>query len=158
MTDRPPAVIVDVDGTLVDVSGVRHYVLEDPRRKDFHHFHLAAMFCPPIASTVALVRALWGSGVTVYIVTARKRRWLRHTQDWLWKHSIGYDALFMRADDDDRRDVLVKADILDDILTRHDVVLAVDDNPAVIALWQERGIPTVIVPGWDTTMERRSRD
>lgn len=146
-----PAVIVDVDGTLVDVSGVRHYVLDDPRRKDFHHFHLGAIFCPPIESTVALVRTLHDAGIAVFVVTARKEQWRRNTSDWLAKHGIEYRALLMRADDDDRRDVLVKTDILTEIQRTHRVVLAVDDNPSVIELWSSMAIPTVIVPGWQTT-------
>jgi phosphoglycolate phosphatase-like HAD superfamily hydrolase len=143
-----PAVVVDVDGTLVDVSGVRHYVVDDPNRRDFHHFHTAAAFAPPVASTVDRVRALAGSGVAVFVVTARRSRWERQTRDWLTKHDVPYDALCMRGDADGRPDVDVKRDLLVGIRRTHHVVLAIDDNPSVIALWQEEGIPVEVVPGW----------
>jgi cytosine/adenosine deaminase-related metal-dependent hydrolase len=55
----------------------------------------------------------------------------------------------MRGDDDHRKDYLVKKDILDRIQKHWTVVHAVDDNPAVIQLWEENGIPTTIIEGWD---------
>lgn len=35
VTELKEAVIVDVDGTLCDVSGIRHYLLNDPKRRNF---------------------------------------------------------------------------------------------------------------------------
>lgn len=146
--EKPPCIIVDVDGTIVDVSGVRHYVLDDPRRKDFEHFHLGAMFCPPIEKTIALMSLLRSSGYAVVIVTARKERWRRYTRWYMEKHGIEYDALFMRADDDQRRDVDVKRDILATIRERWNPRHAIDDNPSVIAMWREEGLAVTVVPGW----------
>ena len=42
----------------------------------------------------------------------------------------------------------VKRDILSTIRCHYDVVMAVDDNPSVIALWEAEGIETIVVPGW----------
>ncbi|MFV8051350.1 MULTISPECIES: hypothetical protein [Mycobacteriaceae] len=58
MTD---AVIVDVDGTLCDVSSVRHFVAARP--KDFDAFHSAAETCPPHTHVLDEVRELLLSGV-----------------------------------------------------------------------------------------------
>lgn len=140
------AIIVDVDGTLVDVSTVRHHVLNRP--KDFDAFHREAETCPPIYSTVDLVAALAGHYFKIIIVTARMRRWQASTTKWLMRHHVNYDELHMRADDDHRPDYEIKREILADIRTRHDVILAIDDNPAVVALWRSEGIPTIEVPGW----------
>jgi len=147
---KPRALIVDVDGTLVDVSGARHYVLGRTRKqgKDFHHFHLAALFCPPVERTVRLVAEAKKSGWTILVVTARKRMWERGTRDWLAKHEVEFDRLFMRADSDQRKDVEVKRDILARIREEYDVGMAIDDNPNVIALWRAEGIPVEVVPGW----------
>ena len=54
----------------------------------------------------------------------------------------------MRGDDDHRRDYEVKLDILALIRKTHNVILAIDDNPAVIQLWVDQGIETLVVPGW----------
>jgi hypothetical protein len=55
----------------------------------------------------------------------------------------------MRADNDFRPDYEVKKDILARIRNSWDVVEAWDDNPNVTRLWQEEGIPFVLVPGWE---------
>lgn len=142
------AVIVDVDGTLVDVTSVRHHVLERP--KDFDAFHAGAEQCPPIPLTLALVEAL-GPTAEIIVVTARMRKWEASTRRWLDKHLAGrYSHLYMRANGDYRRDVEVKLEILDAIRETHDVVFAIDDNPAVVALWESEGIPCAIIPGWHT--------
>lgn len=140
------AIIVDVDGTLVDVTSVRHHVLNRP--KDFDAFHREAETCPPIDSIADLVAHLAGARFDIIIVTARMRRWEASTTGWLLKHSIPCDELHMRADGDYRPDYEIKREILADIRTRHDVILAIDDNPAVVALWRSEGIPTIEVPGW----------
>lgn len=141
------AVIVDVDGTLVDVTGVRHYVLRPRNEKDFDSFHKGASLCPPIVDTVRAVNSLPRS-MRVIVVTARKRRWEYLTRAWL-NEWVRFDELHMRDDADSRVDVEVKRDILAEIRTRHNVVMAFDDNPAVIELWESEGIFTVKVPGWE---------
>lgn len=142
------AVIFDVDGTLADVSGVRHYVLADPRRKDFDAFHAAASYVPAHADVVDLARRVKREGRAVVVVTARSERWRYRTATWLQKWDVPFDHLLMRRDGDHRKDVEVKREILAKIRARYEVVLAVDDNPSVIALWQEERIPVRLVPGW----------
>lgn len=46
------AVLVDVDGTLCDVSGIRHYVQSVPKTRNFDKFHRASALCPAIPNTV----------------------------------------------------------------------------------------------------------
>jgi hypothetical protein len=56
----------------------------------------------------------------------------------------------MRRDNDFRSDVIVKREILANIRRDgYNPIYAYDDNPAVVALWKEEGIPCHIVPGWD---------
>lgn len=146
----PLAVIVDVDGTLVDVTGVRHYVLDDPRRKDFHHFHLGAAYCPPVDGTIESVQAMARAGFKVIVVTARARQWEYLTRIWLRKWGVPHDELHMRRNGDMRGDVLVKAEILARLREKYDIRLAYDDNPSIIALWEREGIPVIEIPGWLT--------
>jgi hypothetical protein len=72
------------------------------------------------------------------------------------KWEIESDQLSMRAVADGRRDVDVKRDILVKILRTYNVVLAVDDNPAIIALWNEERIPVVTWPGWPEAVRVRN--
>lgn len=141
-----PAVIFDVDGTLVDVSSVRHHVMQSPKRFDL--FHGEAIDCPPHPEAVELTHAAREAGRAVLIVTARREAWRFHTLLWLHEQGIEHDDIYMRGDRDHRKDYDVKADILAMIRRRYDVRLAVDDNPAVIRLWREHGIPTITIPGW----------
>ena len=145
------AVIFDVDGTLADVSGMRHYLTDDARRKNFEKFHGASSFAPPHRPIVHLAQSLSTAGVEVLVVTARMERWRYLTATWLRKWEVPFAGLWMRADGDGRRDVDVKRDILASIERRgYTVMLAVDDNPAIVKLWNERRIPTVTWPGWET--------
>lgn len=88
-------------------------------------------------------------GHSVLIVTSRKDKWRGLTSMWLAKNNIRCHALFMRSDDDHRPDYEVKKDILDKISKHWDVLHAVDDNPSVIQLWEENGIPTTKIGTWD---------
>ena len=58
---------------------------------------------------------------------------------------ISYDS---RASYDNRPDYEVKRDILRELRESYEIIHAWDDNPSVIKLWQEEGIPVTIVPGW----------
>lgn len=147
--EQPEAIIVDMDGTLVDVRGVRHYIRPGRAYLDFDRFHRASRFSPPHSDVVERVRAEQTAGRTVFVVTARRDRHETVCRDWLAKHEVPYDRLLMRRDDDQRADVEVKREILAHIRRTHDVVLALDDNPSVIALWRSEHIPVIVVPGWD---------
>lgn len=154
---KPQAVIVDMDGTLVNVSSIRHYVKRGcqypdgsvRQNKDFHAFHSESATCPPIPSTVARVELLRGLGYKIIIVTARSRRYRTPTVWWLLWNKIETDDLFMRRDHDYRPDYEIKKDLLVEIRKRYTPVMAIDDNPAVLRLWEDEGIFTVRVPGWE---------
>lgn len=147
-----PAVVFDVDGTLCDVSSVRHFVIptDGSRKKNFHAFHDAATGCPPHQWVVDLTHDFRARGFTVIVVTARDAVWAVPTLWWLLLNDVAFDVVFHRPAGDRRKDFDVKADILAHIRANgFDVQHAVDDNPNVIALWNQHGIPTTIVPGWD---------
>ena len=148
---KPEAVIVDMDGTLADVSGIRHFVVPTAERrfKDFDSFHSRSVDCPTNPQAVDIVRDAHAAGKVVIVVTARRHMWRHHTAWFLAMHGIPSDVLIMRRNDDHRSDVDVKRDILAQIRTRWTPVLAVDDNPLVCALWSSEGIPTIVIPGWE---------
>lgn len=146
MTHKPTAVIFDMDGTLVDVQGIRH-LLHGPS-KDFDAFHRASVDCPPHRHVIDAVHQAQLEGHTILIVTARKHRYRHHTAWWLALHEVPSEELHMRANHDARPDYEVKRDMLADILRDYQVVHAWDDNPHVLRLWSEHGIPTTTVPGW----------
>lgn len=145
------AVIIDMDGTLANVSGIRHFVIPNAERryKDFDAFHRESVNVPPNSQAVDIARQAHGDGLAVLIVTARRHKWRHHTAWFLAMHDIPSEALFMRHDNDHRSDVAVKRDILARIRREWNPILAVDDNPAIVNLWISEGIETVVIPGWE---------
>lgn len=144
----PKASIFDMDGTLCDVSGIRH-LLNGPGR--FHAFHMASVDCPPHQWVVEDARRDAANGLAVLIVTAREADPLyRHvTAWWLALNGVPSEAMWMRKRHDQRPDAEVKAEILRKILARYDVVKAHEDQPKIAAVWESAGIPVSMVPGWD---------
>ncbi len=148
---RPKAIVFDMDGTLVDVSSIRHHVIGGPEngyRKDFDAFHNDAVNCPAIPWVLNAAVDARGMGYRVLQVTARSERYRPSTSWWIAEHFCPSDGLFMRPDRDYRPDYEVKRDILDRLLLRYDIIQAYDDNPNVVRLWSEYDIPCVVVPGW----------
>jgi predicted secreted acid phosphatase len=148
---KQTAVIFDMDGTLADVSSIRHYVRDNKNYKgrNFDKFHRESVNVPPHRNVVNHAQVAHMLGHAVIIVTARKERWRNHTAMWLALNNVPSDAMFMRKDKDSRKDYFVKSDILEVIQYTWDVIHAVDDNPNIIKLWQERNIPTTIIEGWE---------
>lgn len=152
MKTKPNAVIFDMDGTLANVSSIRHYLRKfdnGKNYKDFEAFHNESVNVPSNPSVVNHAQCASLLGNKVIIVTARRHMWRHHTAWWLAMHGVPSDALFMRGNRDNRPDYLVKKDILNTIRKAYNVIHAVDDNPSIIRLWQEEGIPHTVVPGWE---------
>lgn len=142
------AEIFDVDGTLCDVRGIRHYVT--PPNRDFHSFHLASAFCPPNPEVVEWAREARAEGRAVLVVTARMDRYRILTRKWLTSCNIPFDGLWTRPDGDFRKDAVVKRQILAEIRALgYDPRRATDDNPEVEKVWISEGLETRMVPGWD---------
>jgi phosphoglycolate phosphatase-like HAD superfamily hydrolase len=146
MTNRPYAVIFDMDGTLCDVTSIRHHVLAKP--KNFDAFHYGSIWCPPIDWVAAEAENCAANGYANIVVTAREQKWGTLTTNWLRHHAIPYDELHMRATGDIRPDTVIKGEILARLQERYEIRHAYDDNPAIIKLWTSHGITTTIVPGW----------
>ncbi len=148
------AVIFDMDGTLADVSSIRHHLTkydEGKRRviKHFNMFHAESVSVPSHSHVVNAAQMAHMLGHAVLIVTARKHMWRHHTAWWLALHNVPSDILMMRDNDDNRKDYEVKKDMLDTLRKAYDIIHAWDDNPSIIKLWKENNIPTTVVPGWE---------
>lgn len=138
------AILVDMDGTLCDVQGIRHYVECD--RPDFRSFHEASRFCPTRPEVEAEVRRAAAEGLAVVIVTARDERFERATRDFLLRHRIPYHALHMRPWGDRRRDAVVKAEILERIVREgFEPVRAIEDRLDIAQVWSAHGIEVSFV-------------
>jgi hypothetical protein len=139
------AVIVDVDGTLVNVMSIRHLVTGETR--NFNAFHRESVNCPPNQKVIDAIKAHRDAGLKIIIVTARQFQYLRLTVWWMHFAGVGdIDAIYMRRDGDYRPDAEVKAGILRMIKDDgFNPIIAYDDRPCVAEVWKSHGIPTVMV-------------
>lgn len=143
-----------MDGTLADVSSIRHHLKHydaGKRRviKHFNAFHEESVNVPPNPQVANAAQVVHMLGHDVLIVTARKHQWRNHTAMWLALNGIPSDAMFMRNDNDNRKDVEVKQDMLNIIRKQWNIIGAWDDNPSIIKLWEDNNIPVNLVEGWD---------
>ncbi|QDF17587.1 phosphatase [Gordonia phage Yago84] len=140
---RREAVIVDIDGTLCDVSGILHHL------PDHRAFHEASRQCPPTEQVLLWCDEQVARGRELVVVTGREYTHGELTIAWLEEHvRQPFHGPFMRGDDDARPDTEVKAQIARQLREDHgfNVVAAIDDRPSVIRLWHRTlGIPTTVV-------------
>jgi hypothetical protein len=141
------AIIFDQDGTMVDVRGIRHYVLG--KNRNYHAFHREAVNCPPNPVVVQAAVDAHEAGQAVLIVTAREIIHAYPTMFWLTENlPVPYDELYMRPAGDYRPDHEIKREILDLILRDgYNPVHAWDDRPEIAEVWESAGIPTTLVTG-----------
>lgn len=141
------AIIFDVDGTLCNVTTVRHHVMGENR--NFDAFHVESTGCPPVWVTRIIWHVVGFIGFTRIVVTARQAKYFQHTLWWMLLNGFNADDMFMRRTNDTRADAIVKREIFDVIRQRYNVIAAVDDNPNVIEVWRDLGLFTITIPGFE---------
>ena len=140
-------VIVDIDGTLADLTHRLHHVTNGNRRWDL--FETGVVDDKPITQIIDLVRALFHT-YRIVLVSGRSDATREATEAWLDKHSVPYLELHMRRAGDHRQDFIIKEEILDDLIKNgHDIAFVVDDRPSVVAMWRKRGITCLQCAEWE---------
>lgn len=143
-------VIVDYDGTLSDGSHRLHLL----PKADLHlteswsEFNKAAVNDAPIKDTITIVNGLWVSGFSVVILTGRSDEVERESIEWLRKHGVKYDCMIMRRPTDNRKDTIIKEEVLRAIGLEN-IVCAFDDSPSVIPFMRSLGITTYAVTEYE---------
>ncbi len=139
MTSLPPAVIVDVDGTLALRTGDRqfydwHRVGEDDPN-------------PPV---VELVQTIAAAGQHyIVVMSGRDEVCRQETDQWLRRHRIPFGELHMRPHKDNRPDSVVKEELYRKHVEPHyGVSFVLDDRDQVVAQWRSMGLTCMqVAPG-----------
>lgn len=135
----PEAVLVDIDGTVADHTGVRGPY-------DWSKVSLDR----PNRPVVDYVRMLAGR-MRVVFVSGRPESCRADTEEWLGRCvGVGYDALLMRPPGrNDARDSVVKLALFDAcIRDRYTVHSVLDDRARVVAMWRSLGLTVLqVAPG-----------
>lgn len=130
----PKAVIFDVDGTLACMTG----------RTAYEWDKVGQDTVDPIVKS--LCNTLYDEGYVVIIMSGRDSVCRKHTEDWLKTHGINYSVLYMRAQDDMRKDTIVKEELyMSYVYGKYNVVRVVDDRPSVCRKWRDLGLNVIQV-------------
>jgi predicted kinase len=128
--DAPPAVLVDIDGTVALFNG----------RSPYDMTRVSSDL--PNAPVIAAVRAMHAAGHEVVFCSGRSDDCRDETAAWLAEHvGVPYSGLFMREFGDQRRDSVVKSEIFEkEIRSRFHVVGVFDDRQQVVRMWRSLGL------------------
>lgn len=135
------AVLVDLDGTLVNIDSVRHFVQNG--NSDFDSFHRASIDCPPNAEVVELVRRYQADGLSIIVVTSRSEKYRKLTDFWLATNGIECQELIMRGRYDGRRDSEVKTSMYLNLSSKYKIVAAIDDRQDLLEIWLTLNVESV---------------
>lgn len=137
------AVVFDIDGVLCNNQQLLHDFLEtnpdEQRWRDEWFAHIDDH--PSSPHWVELVRIIRQAGVKVILLTARPTYKHRETVCWLANNYISYDQLWMREEDHSYEDT--KRINMAQIMGEFQVILAIDDDPIHVAVFESLGIPTI---------------
>ena len=124
----PTATIFDIDGTLA-IMGKRS------------PYDWSKVGVDTLNESVArMLLILHSTGDKIVICSGRDESCRQTTIDWLNKYSIPYNELYMRQTDDNRKDSVIKLELLNQITQKYNVVSVFDDRDQVVDMWRASGI------------------
>ena len=138
---KPMAFMVDIDGTLAHMNG---------RRGPFEWHNVGLddvdMVIACIVQTLAESEYRGQREYQVIVMSGRDESSRIATTEWLSKHGILWDYLFMRPEGDMRPDNIVKAELFDTyVRDNFDVQFVLDDRPQVCRMWRAMGLKVLQV-------------
>ena len=133
-------VICDLDGT----SSHRQILENDGFYMRSFYDYKSAYYDRPDSVVRFMLHCLFDIGIKIIFVSGRKESSRKYTEGFIeekLKFSKGQYKLFMREDEDNRSDDIVKYEIFNKYLRKLPGIFAVfDDRKRVIAMWEELGI------------------
>ncbi len=126
----PEAILVDIDGTVALMGGRSPYDMSRVSEDKPHE------------AVITAVRAMHAAGHRIVYCSGRTDDGRAATEVWLAKHvAVPYEALFMRAVGDQRKDSAVKAEIFErEIRHRWRITGVFDDRNQVVRMWRSLGL------------------
>ena len=134
----PPAIVVDIDGTLARHDHRSPYDYKQ-LYTDGLHVHIAN-----------LVDLYGAAAYNIIIMSGRPDTYRQETEEWLKLHDIEYDKLYMREASDSRNDADVKQDLFDKyVRDQYRVNVWLDDRDRVVRRMRKLGINVLQVADGD---------
>jgi hypothetical protein len=138
--------VFDIDGTLSNLEHRLGYIRKTP--KDWTTFKALIPFDTPHEDIIWLTQCFKSHG-SIILCSARDETNRKETLEWLDKHNVYFDDLFMRKANDYRDDGLIKKELLEQIKTEWgNPFMWFDDRNRVVESLREEGIRVLQVqPG-----------
>jgi FMN phosphatase YigB (HAD superfamily) len=141
-------IVFDIDGTLANVDHRRHWVASKP--KNWAAWN-SAMHLDTVNEDIVWMLNNFVRDIDTRVVLASGRgsETRAVTEVWLEKHNIYYDSLYMRAIGDNRKDSIVKVELLQEITKDYARPwLWIDDRQQVVDAIRAEGIRVLqVAPG-----------
>lgn len=138
-TKKRQAIIVDIDGTIANIEHRTHFV-RGPDKKNWKDFFANMDKDTPNEWCKDLINR-YKEDHLIVLCSGRPDSYREVTEQWLKKHNIFFDELYMRPRDDQRADSIIKEIILDfELSPRYNITMWIDDRKQVIDKIRERGI------------------
>lgn len=139
-------ILCDVDNVISDdswrVKFIAHHRVD--ARARYHEYHAAALL--DAAANLELVK---DQRATVFFLTAMPEEYAYLREAWLRNNRIRYERVLYRAANDRRPSPDVKRSMLKQLrvdgVPLREVVAAYDDQPAIVAMYNEEGLPGKLV-------------
>lgn len=135
--NKPKAIIVDIDGTVADMTGLRSPY-------DWGSVYLDK----PVKYVIDVVKSLQNQGNRLIFMSGRDSSCRTETMKWLQNvaNFQGF-SLYMRAENDMRKDSVVKKELFSEYVNGiYSIQCVVDDRPSVCRMWRyELGLKVVQV-------------
>lgn len=147
-------IVFDIDGTLADCKHRQHHV--QGKRKNWPAFNAEMVNDKPHDDIIWLLQTLQSAAfanpfveMVIVIASGRGSEDREVTEKWLADNGVTYQKLYMRKAKDNRKDSIVKREILDEI--RKDFgepFMVFDDRNQVVDMWRAEGIRCLqVAPG-----------
>jgi hypothetical protein len=134
-------IIIDIDGTLADISHRVHHLLKTP--KDWDAFYADNLSDKPNHWCIEIMRSM-DKKYHIILCTGRMERHMKETKEWLTRHKIPWDTMLCRKEDDHRGDDVVKAELYNEnVINGHfpkPVLFVIDDRKRVVEMWRKQGL------------------
>lgn len=137
--EKPPGIIIDLDGTLSDSNHRQHFMTG--KKKNWKAFYEGLSEDPVNYWCDQLLWAFYETKHKIILVTGRPAEHKQRSIDWLNKKDLIWDEFFTRASGDFRPDYVVKEEIYrNHIEPIYDVLFAIDDRKQVVDMWRRIGV------------------
>ena len=132
---KPRCIIVDIDGTIADTAHRAHHLNKTP--KDWEGWNGSIEADEPKKIIIDIVKSLSEKDISVLLVTGRFEALREKTINWLMKHEVPFNSIYMRKNGDYRSDHVIKKDIFTKaIQPTFDTIAVFEDRDSVVEMWR----------------------